>query len=421
MSISGESARSASGRELTRNFASHVVEGGLYIGGIAFVHQHTVLPRMLEQLGAPSLVIAFAPALMTIGFILPGLFVAHRIEQLTSMRGWVVGTGVWQRLPYLVAALMLWAAHSHPALALPTVLLAPFVSGLIGGISVNAWKEYVASVIPARLRASMWAYRYVLGTVLGFLAGGLVSQVLRMEPGPRGYALLHAGTFACLALSLGVFLLSNERPREPRAAAQSLGQFMRGVPALVRADRRFFIYMWARIPVHGIFVLLPFLSIHALKVLGKSDAYLGTLLTCNMTGSLAGFLLAGYSGDRHGGRLAILVAHLGWLAVAVSAPLTTSSGGFQILFGLLGASLSMSTIGLSTLDLEITPLERRVSFQAVLGCFTLLGLVTSALLSALLRRLSDSLWILSIPALVLTLISLALFYAIEEPRRSVTP
>jgi predicted MFS family arabinose efflux permease len=242
-----------------------------------------------------------------------------------------------------------------------------------------------------------------------------------MEPGPRGYALLHAGTFACLALSLGVFLLTNERPREPRAAAQSLGQFMRGVPALVRTDRRFFIYMWARIPLHGIFVLLPFLSIHALEVLGKSDAYLGTLLTCNMTGSLAGFLLAGYSGDRHGGRLAILVAHLGWLAVAVTAPLTTSSAGFQLLFGLLGASLSMSTVGLSTLDLEITPLERRVSFQAVLGCFTLLGLVTTSLLSALLRRLSDSLWSLCIPALVLTLISLALFYAIEEPRRSATP
>jgi MFS family permease len=418
MSVPADRLSGAEGRELTRNFASHIVEGGLYIGGIAFVHQHTVLPRMLEQLGAPSILIAFAPALMNIGFIVPGLFVAHRIEQLTTMRGWVVSMGVWQRLPYLLAALMLWAAQSHPALALPTVLLAPLVSGLIGGVAVNAWKEYVASVIPARLRASMWAYRYVLGTLLGFLVGALVTQVLGSEPGPRGYALLHGGTFLCLALSMGVFLMTNERPHAPRAAQQSLAQFMRTVPALVRADRRFFIYMWARIPLHGIFIVLPFLGIHALGVLGKSDAFLGSLLTCNMVGSLCGFLLAGYSGDRHGGRLAILVAHLGWLAVAISAPFTSSSGGFQVLFGLLGASLSMSTIGLSTLDLEITPLERRVSFQAVLGSFTLLGLVSTSLLAALLRKLSDSLWALCIPAAVLTLVSLALFYMVEEPRRS---
>jgi MFS family permease len=403
-------------RKLGRNVVAHVVEGGLYVGGIAFVHQHTVLPRMLEQLGAPSLLIALSPALMSIGFIVPGLFVAHRIEQLPTMRGWVVGMGVWQRLPYFVAALLLLAAESRPALALPAVLLAPLLSGLLGGIAVNAWKEYVASAIPERLRASLWAYRYVLGTVLGFLAGNAVSEVLRRTPGPRGYALLHAGTFVCLALSFAVFLLTSEGTHRARPAPQTLSQFMRGVPALARSDRRFYLYMWARIPLHGIFVLLPFLGIHALHVLDKPDAYLGTLLTYNMLGSLAGYFLAGYSGDRHGGRAAILLAHLGWIAVAISAPFLASPLGFELLFALLGASLSLSTIGLSTLDLEITPLERRVSFQAVLGTFTLFGLVGASLLSALMRHLSGSIWGLAGPSVALTAVSLALFLVIEEPR-----
>jgi MFS family permease len=407
----------AQGRELRRNFACHVVEGGLYIGGLSFVHSHTVLPRVLEQLGAPPWLVALAPGLLSIGFILPGLFVAHRIEQLPSMRRWVVTLGVWQRLPYLLAALMLWFAAEHPQLALPAVLGAPLVSGLVGGIAVNAWKEYVASTIPERLRASMWASRFVLGTVLGLGAGGVVSEVLARAPGPRGYAWLHLGTFVCVAISFVVFLGTSERARPVRHKQQSLSQFMRGVPALAASDRRFQLYLWARIPVHAIYILVPFLGIHALRTLGQPDSFLGSLLTFNMLGSLLGYTIAGYSGDRHGGRLSMLVAHFGWLIVAALAPVADASWQFQALFAVLGVALSMSAVGLSTLDLEITPLERRVSFQAVLGVFTLLGLVSASLASALVRQITENIWALCAPALALTVVSLVLFYIIEEPRR----
>jgi hypothetical protein len=263
----------------------------------------------------------------------------------------------------------------------------------------------------------MWATRYVLGTMLGLGAGGVVSEVLARSPGPRGYAWLHLGTFVCVAISFLIFLRTNERPRATRPRQQSFSQFMRGVPALVGSDRRFLLYLWARIPLHAIFILVPFLGIHALRTLGKPDAYLGSLLTFNMLGSLVGYALAGYSGDRHGGRLSMLAAHLGWLVVAALAPVATLSWQFQALFALLGAALSLSSVGLSTLDLEITPLERRVSFQAVLGVFTLLGLVSASLASALLRQLTENIWALCLPTLALTLVSLVLFYVIEEPRQ----
>lgn len=406
----------AEGRELRRNLICHVLEGGLYIGGLSFVHGSTVLPRALEQLGAAPWLVALAPVLLGIGFISPGLFVAHRIERLESMRGWVVQLGVWQRLPYLLAGLALLSATQHPLLALPAVLLSPLVSGLIGGVAVNAWKEYVASAIPERLRASMWATRYVLGTVLGLGAGGVVSQVLARAPGPRGYAYLHLGTFVCLALSFVIFLGTSERPRRSRPAQQSFAEFVRGIPALVASDRRFQLFLWARIPVHAAYILVPFLGIHALGVLNKPDAYLGSLLTFNMLGSLVGFALAGYSGDRHGGKLSMLLAHGGWLAVAALTPFARESYQFQALFAMLGAALSLSAVGLSTLDLEITPLDRRVSFQAILGAFTLLGMVGSSLLSAFIRELTQDIWALCLPTLLLTLISLGLFLNIEEPR-----
>jgi hypothetical protein len=111
-----------------------------------------------------------------------------------------------------------------------------------------------------------------------------------------------------------------------------------------------------------------------------------------------------------------LAAHFGFLGVAVAAAFAGTSLGFQALFFILGASLSMSAVALSTLDLEITPLERRVSFQAVLGVFTLLGLAAASLLAAIVRHYTTNIWALCAPAAALMLVSLSMFCFIEEPR-----
>jgi hypothetical protein len=66
-------------RHLPRNYTAHAVEGGMYMGGLAFAHPQTVLPRMVEQLGGPDWLIALAPVLLMIGFSSPSLFVTHRI------------------------------------------------------------------------------------------------------------------------------------------------------------------------------------------------------------------------------------------------------------------------------------------------------------------------------------------------------
>jgi predicted MFS family arabinose efflux permease len=227
---------------------------------------------------------------------------------------------------------------------------------------------------------------------------------------------LHGAAFACLAASFVVFCFTHEGSHAPRGQLRSLSGLLREAPALARSSRSFWRYLWARIPLHGIFVLIPFLGNHALAELRKPDAYLGTLLAYHLLGSLAGYFIAGYSGDRHGGRLSLLAAHGCWLVVAAVAPFASSEMAFQALFGLLGAGLSMSTVALSTLDLEITPPGQRVALQAVLGVFTLLGLTGAALLAAALRGLSPSLWVLSGPTLALVSFSGAMMLAVEEPR-----
>ena len=71
--------------------------------------------------------------------------------------------GALQRLPYLLVGSTLLLVPDPGDTVLTLVVLAPLMSGLAGGVSVTAWREYIAKSIPAHRRASLWATRFVLG------------------------------------------------------------------------------------------------------------------------------------------------------------------------------------------------------------------------------------------------------------------
>ena len=121
-------------RHLVWNYLVHSIEGGLCIGGMAFVSGQTIAPKMVESLGGPSWLVGLMPILLLVGFMAPQLFVAHRIERMARHKPLVVFTSIPQRLPYLFAGLVLvYWADDYPGLALAAAALCPLVSGLTAG------------------------------------------------------------------------------------------------------------------------------------------------------------------------------------------------------------------------------------------------------------------------------------------------
>ncbi|HEV8247850.1 MAG TPA: MFS transporter, partial [Polyangiaceae bacterium] len=300
------------------------------------------------------------------------------------------------------------------------VVLAPLFSGLAGGVAVNAWKEYVASTIPERQRASLWALRFGIGTLFGLLAGKAVQYALDRFPGVTGYGVLHMFAAAFVFASLLVLSFTHEGNRNEALGKQSparLRDSFAELPQLVRVDGSVRAYAMSRLGFNGFLIMAPFLGIHALEVLHKPDSYLGELVVANTMGSLAGFLLGGYSGDRHGGKRAMVLAHIGFIALCAWSPLATSEREFLWLFFLFGLSLSLATVATATLDLEIAPPERRPTYQALLGAFALVGVLLSTLISTLIRSYTHSFAPLALSAGVALSVSLMIALAIEEPRR----
>src|SRR5262245_17028275 len=99
-------ARDADTRDLRHNVAALGIDFALYLVGLAFASQATILPAFAEHLGAPNLVIGAIPAVMTVGWFLPSLFVAGHTESLSCKLPFVMRYTLWGRRPFLRLALL---------------------------------------------------------------------------------------------------------------------------------------------------------------------------------------------------------------------------------------------------------------------------------------------------------------------------
>ncbi|MCE9518675.1 MAG: MFS transporter [Verrucomicrobia bacterium] len=370
---------------LRRNFWMHCLEGGCYMSGLAFISPETVLPSFVKSLGGSVNLVALMPVLLPASFSVLGLFVAPLVERLHHLKPFVVLFGAVQRLPYLIAALLMFSLPQSRAVLLPIVVLTPIISGLIGGVGVNAWMEMVTRMIPEHLRASGWAIRYVIQGVIGLAAGPVIHWMLSRHSDAAGYAWLHLICFAFLALSFCAQLLMRETtdPHPLRLPQPSYKAYLRQLPVMLTEQPRLIRLIFARFTGLGWLMLVSFLTIHALKATGRPPADVGHLVLASMLGSLAGNIFAGWIGNRSGGRALMLFSRVLCLLLCAGLPFIHSFPGFLAMLFILGFGLFVDRVGDLTFSAELCPRERRPTYQAILSFCQAVALIVAASLSGL--------------------------------------
>ncbi len=407
-------------RHFWRNYLAHGIEGGLYMGGLAFIDPQTVLPPMVRTLGGAEWLIALTPVLPLIGMSIVPPLMAHRIERLTRVKRFVQVMGIFQRLPYLLAALVLiFATKSYPILALAAVALTPFISGLCISVHSSAWLELCARILPRERLASSWAIRAIMQALLGLLAGVVITEVLSERPGAEGYGVLHLIAFGFLALSFAIFALIRETqiPRKPPAQRKSLSENLRAMPGILRGDKRLRDFLGARVAFAGRLVVVPFLSIHALDVLGKSEGYLGYFVAADMVGRIVGNMSGGIIGDRAGAKILQVLARAGFVGVCFIAMLATAQWALIGMFALFGASFALEKIGYQAMRIEVAPQGGRPTYFAIMAFVSLPAWIISWGASSLIAAHTATLIPAASVAGLATVVSLLLLLRVRDPRR----
>jgi MFS family permease len=410
-----------------RNFLCHLLEGGFYMGGLAFLSPESVMPKMAETLGARPSLIALMPALLPAAFALLGVFVAPFVERLDRHKPWVLVFGLLQRLPYLVTGLILLLAPEIDDRILPIVVLTPVISGVIGGVGVVAWMEMVTRMVPERLRAAGWAARYIMQAGIGMGAGGVIHSILTHHPGREGYGWLHLITFGFLALSwLSQLPMREAEPLEPTASGSiaaaaktplHYSAYLASLPGLIVSQPHLLKFIFVRFTGMGYLMLFGFLTVHALQVTHRAEADEGIFVSFQNVGTILGCTLAGWLGYRSGGKILLLAARLLCVLVCAWVAFAQSFLAFTTAYFLLGFGLFIDRVGDLTLAAELCPPARRATLQAVLGFCNVGAVLAATSLAGVIYQLSGR----SFPAVATTAaafasISALILRLIPEPR-----
>lgn len=349
-------------RHLRRNVLALGADYVLYMIGLAFVSQSTILPAFAEHLGAPNVVIGAIPAVATLGWLLPPLFAAGHTESLARKLPFVLRYTVLERAPYLaLGAIALAAPHLPAGLAVSLVLLAVFVATASAGALLPAWMDVVGQTIPVTLRGRFTAGSNTIGSVGRLGASVLVAAVLGAVAAPRGYAVCFLAGGALMAVSWVALALTREPP--PTAAPPpgvALWVYLQRVPALLRRDRNICWYIAARAGAIVGSMASAFFTVYALRELSAPASQVGVFATMLLLGEVTGSLALGWLADRMGHRLALAAGAAAMAAanaVAFTAPSLEMLTGAFLLAGVSDATLQVSGLNI-LLEMAPTPEER---------------------------------------------------------------
>ncbi|MEI6518906.1 MAG: MFS transporter [bacterium] len=368
------------------NYLSHIVEGGLYIGGLSFVNPNTILPGMISSLHGSSFLLSLAPSLSVIGFMLPPILMAHHISKQKKMMPMIRVSGVFQRLPYLLAAILLYIFLASTNAVLAIVILTPFISGMVGGITLTGWQTLVQETVPPNKRASCFAWRMTVSGLTGVLGGLLSGWLIGHYPGVIGYAILHFCCFVFMALSYWVFTgikePDNYVPEQVSEDPSPLAT-LREIPELLRKWPNFSRYMSSLNFSYGFLFITPFIAVYAKNFLQASDTIYANFTVFQMAGSLAGNFFSAYIGDKFGHKNLLVISRMLMMLLFAAFIFASNTTHFMILFAIFGFAQNTMAIGQSAMTISICPAGKRTLSLATITFVSMFYLLIFSYLGSL--------------------------------------
>jgi len=315
----------------------------------------------LVRLGAPEWLVglwASLPALSAIVVALPaGAFVQRR-SNLVKLANWGrmifrCVTACFCFLPYLSASIA-----PYVMVGARTLLSVP--SSVVNVSVTTIWGRAIPPERRPRMLSTRWAINGLFAAGLGYVFG----QWLDWAAYPLNYQVLF---LSGLVAGLGSVLVMSKLRLDPVEAPKERPKLvLKEIPALIGAEPKFLSYVIAAFIFRlGLHLPMALYSIYQVRVLGCSDAWIGTLLTVQRLVGVASYaLMARYSSRPNVHRwlwLSCVGAALYPLAYALSSTPT------MLLMPAVAGGIFGSAMNVFLTDklFEVSPADNRPAFVAV--------------------------------------------------------
>ncbi|MCY4145189.1 MAG: MFS transporter [Chloroflexi bacterium] len=351
------SLMAAADKHLRWNFTVNVLDNMLFALAASLVAQETILPLLVSKLSDLPLLIGLIPALYSISYYLPQLFMANHAEGLRRKLPFVVlASGLLQRLPIpLIGLCLLLFAESNASLALVLFFALFAVSAFGGGIVTPAWYTMIGKVVPVRRRGIFFGIANGGGMLMGVGGALFVGRVLEEVAYPGGFALLFFVAGGILLVSWLCLALTREPPSDAIKRSGNLRQYLRRLPGILRAQHNYRRYLLTYALLRVSLMSTSFFVVFGERSLQLGGAEVG-LLAAVFIGTQALLQpVMGSLGDRWGHKRNLSLAALSIILASSCALLAGDMAALALAVSLLACAISCDSVSQYNIVLEFAP------------------------------------------------------------------
>jgi MFS family permease len=361
-------------QHLRRNFLTNLAQDSFCYFGYGFISFETFLPIYISQFTTSKLLIGLVAASVSVGWLLPQLFVAPWVERMARKKPFVVRMAFIEKLFYLVlAGLAFIALQIPPAWLVVFFVMVCLSMGITGGMTLIGWEELIASIFPSGVRGQYFGVSFFVGGLLGALGATLGGTILDRFPFPQNYALTFAAGFLLIIFGWNFLLWIREPVPEAAAPTTQFG-FTGDLVDLLKRDPAFRAFLAAQSVVVLGGMAYYFMSVFGKEKLSLDGTQIGLLATFFLVGKTTASLLFGWLGDQIGHRKILAASTLFQILGFLLAIRAGSIIFFYAAVFLIGMGRASASVNAMPLIFKYAPVQRRPTYIGLAS--TSFGLVT---------------------------------------------
>jgi MFS family permease len=350
-------------KTVKHNFIMHTIDGVLFTAGMYFASMGTILPAFVAKLTDSEILIGLIPSVMTFGWFIPQLFSAYFTESYSTKREICVRTGLGQRIPWFILFIGAFLfGKSNPALALIIFFVCYAAATISTGINSPIWMDFVGRTVPTEIRGKLFSIRTFTGCLMGVGGGIAARYILGRFEFPVNYSICFFLYFFFTSVSLIFVALVKETPYETGKKRDSLKNYLKSLPAILKSNKNFTWFIIARMFLIFLVMAGAFYTVYALKRLNAKDADVATFMLVSVITQSVSSLIWGFVADKKGHIFCLRIGYLFTISGAVIAFFSNSLHHIYFVYAFAGFGMGAMWISGITIILEFCRLEERPTY-----------------------------------------------------------
>ena len=375
-------------KNLSWNFSVNALDNMFYALAISLVSQETIMPLLVSELTDSTIAVGLIPAIFSLSFLLPQLFVANHAEGLPRKLPFVLlGSGLLQRLPYpLIGLALLLFAVDAPGFALLLFFIGIATAAFGGGIVTPAWFSMIGKVIPTRRRGIFFGLADGGGLLMGVVGAYFVGRALDLVDYPGSFALLFLVCGLIHAISWFSLSLTREPPSEVVKEAVPLRHYFRRLPAVLRGHANFRRFLVGYALLRLSMMAVSFFIVFGNRSYALTGADIGLLNAIFIGAQAVLRLLFGWLGDRWGHKRNLVISACGMTLASIFALASTDVAGLIPAFICLACAISADMVSHFNIVLEFADPADQPTYigltNTLMAPFTFVGPIIAGAIAA---------------------------------------